>query len=212
MVISSDGRTIHNFHLRNGVVGNKFNEDSTENAIGTDVNNMKKILTIRHWQLFFILLGYWCVLVIILNTTEAQTTDVLDQTLFTLIPITVYPLFLGYSLRKYVAPAGQVTGTDIRRFRFFGMLWVVTCAAFNAINDDRTIIQPILGLLSFYAFFQFAKLPARIIKYGELKREPTFWEYIADVFQMFCWPLCVWWIQPRVNELFEKQMKRSKVG
>lgn len=181
-------------------------------AIRPDLNNMKKILTIRHWQLFFLLFAYWCVLIIILNTTEAQTTNVLDQTLFTLIPITLYPLLLGYSLRKYIAPAGHVMGNDIRQFKFFGMLWVVACAAFTAINADRTIIQPILGMLSFYAFFRFAKLPARIIKYCELKREPTFWEYIVDVFQMFCWPLCIWWIQPRVNELFERQMKRSKAG
>jgi hypothetical protein len=171
---------------------------------------MKKILTIRHWQLFFLLAGYWCLLVMILNAIEAETTNSLDQTLFTLIPITLYPLFLGYSLRKYVAPAGHVMVNDIREFKFFGMLWVVSCTAFNAINADRAIIQPMLGMLSFYAFFRFARLPARIIKYGELKRQPTFWEYVVYVFQMFCWPLCIWWIQPTVNELFERQSNRSK--
>ena len=41
---------------------------------GRDINDMKKILTKKHWQLFLLLFGYSCVLIIIHNTTEAQTT------------------------------------------------------------------------------------------------------------------------------------------
>lgn len=171
---------------------------------------MKKILTIKHWQVFSLLIGYWCILVMILNTTGAQTTNAFDQILFTLLPITLYPLLLGYSLMKYVSPVGYVMKNDIRQFRIFAIFWIIAFAVFSAINPVRTVIQPIIGMLSLYAFFQFAKLPARILKYGALKREPTFWECIVDVFQMFTWPLCIWWFQPRVNELFEKQMKASK--
>jgi hypothetical protein len=171
---------------------------------------MRTILIIRHWQIFIIWLAYMCLWMTILNMLGAQTADVFDQIVFVLVPLTSYPLFLAWGLRTYFNVGTHTSIDEVRQFFFFGLVWAISYASYYIVSDEQMIGRSVIGIVSLYAFFQFAKHPARMIKFIELRREPGFWEYTADVFQILMWPLFIWAIQPRINKIFEKQVKRNQ--
>ena len=41
----------------------------------------------------------------------------------------------------------------------------------------------------------------RVVKSIELKRNAGIWEYTPETFQFLCWPLGIWWTQPRLNKI-----------
>jgi hypothetical protein len=168
------------------------------------------MLTIKHWQVLLLLLVYLGLLVTILNGFNIQTTSIVDGVLFNMIPSTIYPLLLGNSLRRLNAndpQRGPVEGK--RSFNIYGFVWVTTFLVYLVIvHNSETIWRVIPGIFMLYAFYRFAKYPSQIINYYERRPDPGFWVYISDVFQIACWPICIWWIQPRVNAIFEKQLRR----
>jgi hypothetical protein len=60
--------------------------------------------------------------------------------------------------------------------------------------------------ITLFVLFKFIQFPSRTIKSIELKREAGLWEYIADSFTILCWPLGIFWIQPRINKINSKNL------
>lgn len=59
---------------------------------------------------------------------------------------------------------------------------------------------------AFCALF-LASLPAKALRSIELKRNAGIWQ----TFQFILWPLGIFWLQPRINDV-PKQVERWKVG
>lgn len=70
-----------------------------------------------------------------------------------------------------------------------------------AINDPLLIP---LFLLAMFCMFYCLLFAAKTFKSVELQREVDLPDYIAELFQLWYFPLGVWLLQPRINRIFSK--------
>lgn len=177
---------------------------------------MRLILTLRHWQILLLLFAFDLAIAGLLTLTQFNLPEMIEAFIFGWIPITVYPLLLGLGLNKHIAPAGEKTDKDFKMFIIFGCIWTVIFFGNEVlksqldIGDNQTDTQApraIIATIALFILFKFIQFPSRRINSIELKREAGLWEYVADSFQILCWPLCIWWIQPRINRIIDKKMK-----
>ena len=182
---------------------------------------MDTILKFKHWQIFGLLILYESFLVIILNFSEIQTPWVLDIFLFNVIPIFGYPLLLTHALDKHLDFSNGKLVIGLKTYDLFWLLFVIVSlvserllvrerlAGLESIFTAELVTRILSSCVVIYFIYKFYKVPSKALKSLELKREAGFWEYIADTFQIFAWPLCIWWIQPRINNAFKNLPKKS---
>ncbi|HEY5746594.1 MAG TPA: hypothetical protein VIU12_10995 [Chryseolinea sp.] len=174
---------------------------------------MRLILTLRHWQIFLLLWAFDFSIVGLLTLTQFDLPEILWNFIFGWIPLTVYPLLLGLGLHKHVVPAGEKTDRDFKTFIIFLCVWIVFFFGTEVLKSQLDFGEHlpdmplrIVAAISLFVLFKFIQFPSRTINSIELKREAGFWEYIADSFRILCWPLGIWWIQPRINRINDKKM------
>ena len=182
---------------------------------------MRTILTLKHWHIFGLLVLYEAMLAIFLNLTKIWTPWFLDAVLFNVIPIFGYPLLLTHAFDKYFHNSKGKSLRGIKTFDLFWSLWIISFFAsagfakrereleIENVSGSEKLIGIVLSISSLYFLFQFYKFLSKALKSIELRREAGIWEYVADTFQIFAWPLCIWWVQPRINYVFER-LNRTK--
>jgi len=57
----------------------------------------------------------------------------------------------------------------------------------------------------FYASLHFIAFPVKTLKSIELNRKASFGDYIGDFFLMFLLPIGIWFLQPRIRQIIEKE-------
>lgn len=174
---------------------------------------MRLILTLRHWQILLLLLAYEFGLVGILILTKLELPRIIESLIFGYIPMTAYPLLLGLSINKYIPIPELKREKNFRTFIVFGCIWtliffateVLKAILFSGDNVKKFHLLSIaIPIITLFVLFKFIQFPSRTIKSIELKREAGLWEYIADSFTILCWPLGIFWIQPRINKINNK--------
>lgn len=65
------------------------------------------------------------------------------------------------------------------------------------------IIVP-LHLFSMFCIFYCLYFVAKTIKTAELQRETAFSDFVGEFFLIWFFPIGIWFIQPRVNQLAER--------
>jgi len=177
---------------------------------------MSTVLKLKHWQIFGLFILYESMLALILNFSQIQTPWVLDILLFNVIPIFGYPLLLTHALDKYFDVSKGHSFKGMKAYDVFWLLMIIGLLISEGFADrenELTIgditgtemtIKIILMLFQLYFLIRFYKVPSKALKSIELKRDAGLWEYIADAFQFFAWPLCIWWAQPRINVAFNR--------
>lgn len=116
-----------------------------------------------------------------------------------------YPVIIGLKLNKVVA--GQ------EKFRSTSPRLITTCIVIMTTSFIMGLTLPIespwdylIPLTVIPCFLFVLSWPARPLKSIELRRNAGIWEYIPDAFQFIVWPMGVWWIQPRLNDLDEEKI------
>ena len=179
------------------------------------MKSMKLILTLRHWQIFLLLLAYEFGLVGLLILTKIELPGIIETLIFGYIPVTVYPLVLGLGFNRYVPTSDLKREKNFKAFIIFGCIWTVIFFAMEVLKlilfsgdnvTDFQLLSVLIATITLFVLFKFIQFPSRTIKSIELKREAGFWEYIADSFTILCWPLGIWWIQPRINKISNKNL------
>lgn len=172
-------------------------------------------MTLRHWQILLLLLVYEFGLVGLLILTKIELPRIVEALIFGYIPLTVYPFLLGLGVNKYIPTSDLNREKNFKTFLIFGGIWTVLFFVTEILKlillteDNVTDFQPlgiIVATITLFVLFKFIQFPSRTIKSIELKREAGFWEYIADSFTVLCWPLGIWWIQPRINKINSKNL------
>ncbi|WP_338815258.1 hypothetical protein V9L05_09315 [Bernardetia sp. Wsw4-3y2] len=74
-----------------------------------------------------------------------------------------------------------------------------------------TPILFILHILSFFGIFYSMYFAAKTLKTAELQREVTFKDFASEFFMFWFFPIGVWILQPRINEMAEKNDVESNV-
>jgi hypothetical protein len=141
--------------------------------------------------------------------------------LFNVIPIFGYPLLLTHALDKHLDLSNSKLVIGLKTYDLFWLVFVIAFLASEGLNDrerltglesistTELVTRILLSCVVIYFIYNFYRVPSQALKSFELKREAGFWEYVAVTFQIFAWPLCIWWIQPRINNAFKKLQNKS---
>jgi hypothetical protein len=167
---------------------------------------MGSILKLKAGYLFLLFLLYFFVLAGVDSLLLKNIGGFLHEKIRFLLST----LFYTYPVLTSLELSKKLDSEEARRrfnhFKISGMILLAFVVVSLFIRDEVLIELPIgvrliLGIITFYFYFRIFLFPAWILKTLELKEPAGIWEYIADGFQFWCWPICVWWIQPRINKV-----------
>jgi hypothetical protein len=79
-----------------------------------------------------------------------------------------------------------------------------------AVIDTGSAFDLLLWSINVVCWLILFSVPAKQLKSIELKRNAGIWEYVPETFQIICWPLGVWWLQPRLNKIATKHVSISE--
>ena len=66
-------------------------------------------------------------------------------------------------------------------------------------------------LLAIFAILYSFYVLAKLLKTAEKQRESDFEDFIAEFFFFWIFPIGIWFIQPRINKLFEQEKPESQI-
>jgi hypothetical protein len=171
---------------------------------------MKKILTLKHWQVFLVLgLSYIISIALWDSDFYIGSISALDISVIfgivTLIFFFLWILTLGlfvnsisenpYRFRKgllifsVLSSMTGYVGLNLQRLAIEGLdipIWF------------STLMAPLTAFGIIYTFYNVPKS----LKSIELDRKVSFKECIVDTILLFVFPIGIWFIQPRINRLF----------
>jgi hypothetical protein len=183
---------------------------------------MNFLLRLKHWQLFLLLIGLPIIITIAMIIT---IEDSFPGRVFKLISpvLTVFgaTIFLGWfyavgtNLHKKLPGSVKMNLTSFKISLFLLVAYILFICVFMIATIDQTItdevsppignIMPIIPvhLFSVFCIFYCLYFTAKALKAVELQRPVTFGHFADEFFLLWCYPIGIWFIQPRINKLFD---------
>ncbi len=183
---------------------------------------MKKLLTLKHWQLFCLLVVLPFVLQLIFLGIVLITMD--TKWFFTLFPLVIllcmavffgWMYTLGTQLVKKLPPGVRM---NVGLFRILLAIPVIYTTAIAVmigflpampalVSDEETmkvaeVIMP-LHLLSMFCMFYILYFNTKAFRSAELRRKVSFSDFMGEFFLFWFFPVGIWLLQPRISKLFE---------
>lgn len=182
---------------------------------------MSRVLKMKHWQLFVIMFAIPMVLQIVLVSTMFMSGDPsVNFTLFPVIMILFTAFFfawlyaMGTNLHKKLPPDVSMNVGLFRIFLLIPAAYIIfiSLSVFSIFNKENpedgspvlkmaAYIIP-LHLFSMFCIFYCLYFTAKTLKTVELQRPVTFSDFAGEFFLIWFFPVGVWIIQPRINQLF----------
>ncbi|OJU72599.1 MAG: hypothetical protein BGO09_08835 [Bacteroidetes bacterium 47-18] len=189
---------------------------------------MKKLLTLKHWQLFCLLIVLPFILQLIHWSIAIVTMDMkwffLLFPLVTLLCMAVYLGWiytLGTQLVKKLPPGVRMNVGVFKILLAIPAVYITSIAvmigflpempALASDEDAMKAIQLILPLHLFSMFCMFYSIyfNAKALRSAELKRKVSFSDFTGEFFLFWFFPVGIWLLQPRINKLFEAAPERE---
>lgn len=182
---------------------------------------MRIFLTMKHWQLFVLFIGLPLFLEILMIVLVVATAD--TRILFYVFPVMmilcVGSLFgwlysLGTSLYKRLPENAAMSLTRFKIFFFIPVGYILSLLVFMfwAYKNAALVGQPHawifllifpLHLFAMFCIFYCLYFIAKALKAVEWQRPVTFSDYVGEFFLLWFHFVGVWFIQPRINKLFD---------
>lgn len=160
---------------------------------------MTLLLKMKHWQVFLLLF---------LSTLISNFTWVgyeLLNTVLNLIGVMLYMIWyfaIGLELSEHLPRKVELPKTLFIINGFVLILSMVTLIMyFDGFFESNGILGFIWVGYLMYAMFQFFFYPGKALKSIKLNKEAGIGEYIGYCFLMTFWPIGIWLIQPKLNEI-----------
>jgi hypothetical protein len=182
---------------------------------------MTKFLTLKHWQLFGLLLGLPMIFqFIFVGSIFSTNNPTIVFKAFPVIMILYMGLFFGwfYSLGTNLHKKLPDTVTmNLKKFKIFLLIPAVYTLLFSFYMSSMFsnvstgtepnpaffgIIFP-LHLFSMFCIFYCLYFISKELKAVEWQIPVTFSDFAGEFFLIWFFPLGIWIIQPRINKLFE---------
>jgi hypothetical protein len=181
---------------------------------------MKLFLTLKHWQLFLVLCGLpFFFEFIVISLAISHRDPAFYLSLYSLVAIFSIALFLTwfYSLGTNLAKKLPITvNMNVTRFKIFlfipviyGILSLLVFIRLVSAIDTGAQPNPALFLLIFpihlfcmFCVFYCLYFVAKTLKTIEWQRPVTFSDYAGEFFLIWFFPIGIWFLQPRINKLF----------
>ncbi|HEV3224404.1 MAG TPA: hypothetical protein VGZ90_16100 [Puia sp.] len=182
---------------------------------------MTKLLTLKHWQLFGLLVGVPIILEFI--TISSSVSGNHPGNMFFIFPI-ILILFigiyfswfysLGTNLYKRLPETERMNLTRFKVFLFIPIVYMIFLLVFtfgfysnnlSGVEPNPAIFALIVPvhLFSMFCIFYCLYFNAKALKAVEWQRPVTFGDYAGEFFLLWFFPIGIWIIQPRINRLFD---------
>jgi hypothetical protein len=184
------------------------------------MNQMKKLLTLKHWHLFVLLMGVPIVMQIILLASLISDSNPLSIMIFFpfMMLFLVAVLFgwlyaVGTNLHKRLPASVYMNVGLFKAFMFIPAMYLLLISGLvfsvflnipkmPEINPAIFLVIVPLHIFSIVCIFYCLYFNAKALKTVELQKPATVSEYIGEFFLIWFFPIGIWFIQPRINKLF----------
>jgi hypothetical protein len=180
---------------------------------------MTKFLTLKHWQLFGLLMGVPILLDIIaigsIISGNPRNTFIIFPAIMILFMVLYFGWFysLGMNLCKKLPESVTMNLTRFKIFLFIPVVYLIFFLVFifgmfsgilSGVQPDPSIFTWIFPLhfFSMFCIFYCLYFIAKALKTVELQRPVTFGDYAGEFSLIWFFPIGIWKIQPRINRLF----------
>lgn len=182
---------------------------------------MKFFLTLKHWQLFVLLMGTPFILQLILMVIVFANHNVAAMMYcFPAMMVLCTGLFfgwfyaLGLNLYKKLPATAPMNLTLFKVFLFIPVAYILLISVFagsifytgtniGTINPDTFWLMFLVHLFSMCCIFYCLYFNAKALKAAELQRPVTFSDFAGEFFLLWFFPVGIWILQPRINKLFD---------
>ena len=182
---------------------------------------MTKLLTIKHWQLFGLLMGLPMIFqFVIMGSLMNSGNPTIMFAAFPIMMILFIGLFFGWfyalgtNLHKKLPETATMNLTKFKVFLLIPVVYMLFLSVFmfGMFSNISTGGQPNpaifalivpLHLFSMFCIFYCLYFNAKALKTVEWQRPVTFSDFAGEFFLIWFFPIGVWIIQPRINKLFD---------
>ena len=177
---------------------------------------MEKLLSIKHWQLFGLLIGVG-IIDSILDLSTSQLAFYFPALLFAAI----YFGWLWAMAINLYPKLPTSTNYNLKRFKLYLIIPLVYISALSVLignisiwaqdenNSGYVAILIPMHLFSMYCIFWCLAYVAKSLKSVELQKSVTFSDYAGEFFLIWFFPIGIWFIQPRLNKMFDSTGQAS---
>ncbi len=192
---------------------------------------MKRLLRLRHWQIFMAIVGLPVILPVIIAILSGFIVLPYSETAFNVIIIVGSLLGILFCLEMYVLwfyaigtvlysylPSAIQSNLKLKRFKIFMRIAIVyqfilvvylvfhTFDTYYSYYDwCLTMVLFCLHLLTMLCILYCMYVAAKTLKAAELKRTVTFRDFAGEFFLLWFFPVGVWILQPRINKIIALQ-------
>ena len=181
---------------------------------------MTKFLTLKHWQLFLLLIGGPIIIQFIMTGIAFSDRGLRVYLIyFPIMTILCGGLFfswfysLGTNLFKRLPVTVKMSLTRFKLFLFIPVIYILFLMVFmfgafsNSLSGSQlnpgifAFIVP-LHLFCMFCMFYCLYFNAKALKAVELQKPVTFGDYAGEFFLLWFFPIGIWILQPKINQLF----------
>lgn len=194
----------------------------------------RSFLRAKHWQLFSLLFGLPIVMQIYLMgfsfrqvfaEGQPQFESILPTIIvvFALVSISVFILFgwmwsIGVGLQTKIPEDVQMAVTRFKAFVSFPAIYILVLMGLTIsmlthldAGVGETGMNPAYFFLiipfhffSMFCIFYSMYFVAKTIKTVELQKEAKFGDFVGEFFMMWFYPIGLWILQPKINQMSEE--------
>ncbi|MDB5228853.1 MAG: hypothetical protein JWN78_3046 [Bacteroidota bacterium] len=185
---------------------------------------MKKFLTLKHWQLFVILMGVPMIFQFVLIASVITSNN--PKIIFVMFPVMMI-LFMGFFFGWFYAlgtnlynKLPETVTMNLSLFKIFIFIPVAymlfLCVfLFGIFSNLLTGKEPNIAifiliiplhLFSMFCMFYSLYFVAKALKAVEWQKPVTFSDFAGEFCMIWFFPVGIWIIQPRINKLFDPSL------
>ena len=130
---------------------------------------------------------------------------------------------MGVNLNKKIPDTAKMYLRKFKWFMFIPVVYIfilyifIHFVLFKAVSNgeqlNNTVIIAIIvpfHLFSIFCIFYCIYFNAKSLKTAELQRAITFSDYVVEFFLLWFFPIGVWFIQPRINKMFDATLQERE--
>jgi hypothetical protein len=188
---------------------------------------MSRFLTLKHWQLFGLLLILPMIFQFVMAGAVVSTNDpAIMFKAFPIVMILYSAIFFGwfYSLGTNLHQKLPTTvNMNLNIFKIFilfpvvylliislGIAYLFSNTSFlQNLNPVIFILIIPFHLFSMFCIFYCLYFISKALKAVEWQKQVTFSDYAGEFFLLWFFPIGIWIIQPRINQLFDNNIDNT---
>jgi len=182
---------------------------------------MTKFLTLKHWQLFGLLMGLPLIFqVVAMGSIMTSRSPTMFFVAFPIMMIFFIGLLfswfyaLGTNLHKKLPATVTMNLTRYKIFLFIPVAYMLFLSMFmfgmfsNISSGGQPNLAIFAGFVPLHLFSMFCiyyclYFNAKALKTVESQKPVTFSDFAGEFFLIWFFPIGIWIIQPRINKLFD---------